>query len=93
MADQVIPVTGLDTIGLIEDIPPVSLPPAALSDCRNVRFRDNAIHKMEGDIDILPYVNMGEADVLRYVIWWPNPNSIYLQFRLLFINSRTSWRR
>ena len=93
MADEVIPVTGLDTVGLIEDIPPVSLPPAAFSNCRNVRFRDNAIHKMEGDIDILPYVRMEDADILKYIVWWPNPNlSIFsLGYYLLIVEQ--SWRR
>ena len=74
MVDDVVPVTQLDTVGLIEDIPPVSLPPNAMSDCRNVRFRDGAIHKMQGDIDILPNVRLGDNDILRYVVWWPNPN-------------------
>ena len=75
MADQVVPVTGLDTIGLIEDVPPVSLPPAAFSDCRNVRFRDGAVHKTGGEINILPYVQFrAPTDVLQYVVWWPNPN-------------------
>ena len=74
MVDDVVPVTQLDTVGLIEDIPPVSLPPNAISDCRNVRFRDGAVHKMQGDIDILPNVRLGDNDILRYVVWWPNPN-------------------
>ena len=74
MAEQVLPFTGLDQAGLIEDVPPVALPPVAFSDCRNVRFRDGAVQKMEGDVNILPYINMASSDVLRYVAWWPNPN-------------------
>ena len=74
MANQVLPITGLDTIGLIEDVPPVALPPSAFSDCRNVRFRDGAVQKMQGDVNILPYINVDETDTLRYVAWWPNPN-------------------
>ena len=75
MPDQIIPVEGLDTVGLIEDVPPVSLPPNAFSDCRNVRFRDGAIHKIGGDLEILPYIRyQNESDVLKYIVWWPNPN-------------------
>ena len=74
MPEQVVPITGLDTVGLIEDVPPVSLPPAAFSDCRNVRFRDGAVSKMEGDVNIMPYIRLADEDILRYVAWWPNPN-------------------
>ena len=74
MPDQVIPVTGLDTVGLIEDIPPVSLPPTAFSDCRNVRFRNGTVSKMKGDIDIMPFIRTGDTDVFKYIFWWPNPN-------------------
>ena len=74
MPNQVVPVTGLDTIGLIEDIPPVSLPPNAFSDCRNVRFRDGAVQKVRGDVDIFPNIIYGDSDVLKYIVWWPNPN-------------------
>ena len=74
MPKEVVPITGLDTVGLIEDVPPVSLPPAAFSDCRNVRFRDGCVQKMEGDVNIMPYIRLDPTDVLRYVAWWPNPN-------------------
>ena len=87
MPEQVIPITGLDTVGLIEDVPPVSLPPAAFSDCRNVRFRDGTVSKMGGDIDILPHISVGEQDVFKYIVWWPNPNLAFenLGYYLLII--------
>ena len=74
MPEQIVPITGFDTVGLIEDVPPVSLPPNAFSDCRNVRFRDGSIQKMGGELSILPNVRYGDRDILKYIVWWPNPN-------------------
>ena len=90
MPNEVVPITGLDQIGLIEDIPPVSLPPNAFSDCRNVRFRDGAVIKMEGDVNIMPYIQMADADILRYVAWWPNPNLAFanLGYYLIIIEQQ-----
>ena len=92
MPNEVVPITGLDQIGLIEDIPPVSLPPNAFSDCRNVRFRDGAVIKMEGDVNIMPYIQMADADVLRYVAWWPNPNLAFasLGYYLIIIEQNVT---
>ena len=89
MPRQVVPVTGLDKVGLIEDVPPVALPPSAFSDCRNVRFRDGAVQKMEGDVNILPYIEyQNPEDILRYVAWWPNPNlSVFNEgYYLIIVN-------
>ena len=89
MPRQVVPVTELDKVGLIEDVPPVALPPSAFSDCRNVRFRDGAVQKMEGDVNILPYVTFQDPnDILRYVAWWPNPNlSVFNEgYYLIIVN-------
>ena len=81
MPRQVIPLTELDQIGVIKDSPPVSLPPNAFSDVRNVRFKDNAVRKMEGEVNIFPNLfDDGEfsynGNRLKYVVWWPNPNVI-----------------
>ena len=70
MPDQILPVTGLHEIGVIKDTPPVSLPPNAFTDARNVRFRDGAVIKMEGDHTVFD----NNVDAVRYVVWWPNPN-------------------
>ena len=89
MPRQVVPVTELDKVGLIEDVPPVALPPSAFSDCRNVRFRDGAVQKMEGDVNILPYIEyQNPEDILRYVAWWPNPNlSVFNEgYYLIIVN-------
>lgn len=54
MPDQVVPITQLDQTGVILDNPPVSLPPNAFTNARNVRFKDGAVRKMEGEVDIFP---------------------------------------
>lgn len=74
MTGQVVPVTGLDSVGLVADMPPVSLPPNAFSDCNNVRFRNGSARKVQGSINAMPHVQYGATDVLKYVAWWPNPN-------------------
>lgn len=88
MAGQVLPITQLDQTGVILDTPPAALPPNAFSDVRNVRFKDGAVKKMEGEVNIFPNLfddsnnlidgvaaNFDGA-VLKYVVWWPNPNLI-----------------
>jgi len=83
MPKQVVPFTGFDQVGLIRDIPPVALPPNAFSDVRNVRFKDGAVRKMEGEVHIFPNL-FDSADgmlsydgtALKYIVWWPNPNII-----------------
>lgn len=83
MPKQVLPVNQLDQVGLILDSPPVSLPPQAFSDARNVRFRDGAVRKMEGEVNLFPDIISPEyfgglatndSDQIKYVAWWANPN-------------------
>ena len=87
MPNQVVPITGFDQVGVILDSPPVSLPPNALSDVRNVRFKDGAVRKMEGEVNLFPNLFDGtdpvtgnpvsyDGSILKYVAWWPNPNII-----------------
>ncbi len=86
MPDQVVPITDLASTGVILDTPPVSLPPNAFTNVRNVRFKDGAVRKMEGEVDIFagvsalftktvsstdPRLQYGE---LQYIAWWPSPN-------------------
>ena len=71
MPTQVLPITDLAKAGVIRDTPSVSLPPNVFSDCRNVRFRDGAIRKMEGEREV--QFNIGPSD-FRYVAWWPEPS-------------------
>ena len=90
MANQILPITQLDQIGVILDTPPAALPPNAFSDVRNARFKDGAIRKMEGEVNIFPnffddsnnliggVAANFNGSILKYVVWWPNPNLIAL---------------
>ena len=79
MPDNIVPVTGLDQAGVILDTPPVALPPNAFTNARNVRFKDGAVRKMEGEVDIFEGMedffaegrNIGQV---QYLAWWPSPN-------------------
>ena len=71
MPTQVLPITDLAKAGVIMDLPSVSLPPNVFSDCRNVRFRDGAIRKMEGEQEIL--FNVGPRDLV-FIAYWPEPS-------------------
>jgi hypothetical protein len=88
VADQVLPITQLDQVGVILDTPAAALPPNAFTDVSNVRFRDGAVRKMEGEVNIFPNLfddssNLigdtpanFDGSILKYVVWWPNPNII-----------------
>ena len=71
MPNQVLPITDLAKAGVIMDTPAVFLPPNVFSDCRNVRFRDGAIRKMEGEREV--QFGIGPSDLI-YVAWWPEPS-------------------
>ena len=67
MASTILPVTQLDTQGLVVDRPPVSAPPQALSVVRNVRFKDGAIRKSEGEEFITA---TGIPGNMVYLVYW-----------------------
>lgn len=73
MPQQILPIQGLDQAGLIKDQPAAALPPHAFSDVRNVRFRDNCVQKMEGELNIFPEL-FDSDQAVKYIAWWPNPN-------------------
>ena len=73
MPTQVLPITDLAKAGVIMDTPAVSLPPNVFSDVQNVRFRDGAIRKMEGEERIFQGAN------IVYVAYWQGPfNNMYV---------------
>ena len=78
MPDQIVPITGLADVGVILDTPPVSLPPNAFTNARNVRFRDGAVRKMEGEVDIFEgltdWFEQDDIGQVHHVAWWPSPN-------------------
>ena len=78
MPDQVVPVTQVASTGVILDTPPVALPPNAFTNARNVRFRDGAVRKMEGEVDIFAgmelFFEQDHVQQLQFLAWWPSPN-------------------
>ena len=81
MPDQVIPITDLASVGLIEDTPSVSLPPNAFSDLQNIRFHDGAIRKQPGETtllngttDLFPGTELAVGTNIDYVAYWPAPS-------------------
>ena len=69
MPDTIVPLNDLAATGLIEDIPSVSLPPNAFSDCQNVRFHSGAIRKFPGESNALVGVSLSNV---VYVAHWPS---------------------
>jgi len=79
MADNVINITDVASKGVVFDTPPVALAPNIFTDARNVRFKDNAIRKMEGELLLnnitSDLVGSGEAfGKIRHFAVWENPN-------------------
>ena len=78
MPTEVLPITDLASLGVIQDTPSFSLPPNAFSDVQNVRFRDGAVRKMTGEELLLEQIPLAdrpsdEGDI-RYVAYWPSPS-------------------
>ena len=71
MPTEVLPITDLASLGVIQDTPSFSLPPNAFSDVQNVRFRDGAVRKMTGEVEILNGAEF--AGELVYIAYWPAP--------------------
>jgi hypothetical protein len=69
---QVIQFDNLAQVGLIKDTPDLTLPQSACSDVLNVRFRNNAIRKIEGEVGLGNFGN-GSNDII-FVTYWANPN-------------------
>lgn len=88
MPNQIMPIGELDQLGLVYDRPAPALPPNAFSDALNVRFKDGAIRKMQGEVNLFPNLfddsnnQIGGVDAnfdgsfIKYVVFWPNPNII-----------------
>jgi len=75
---EVISVTDVAKLGVIKDTSPVALAPNVFTDVRNVRFKDNAIQKMKGELllndittDLTGNQSFGE---LRHFAVWESPN-------------------
>ena len=79
MAEQLLNITDVAKMGVVIDTPPVALAPNVFTDVRNVRFKDGAIRKIEGELDLntitedLVPANEKFGKV-RYFAVWENPN-------------------
>ena len=76
MPTQVLPITDIASLGVIEDTPSFSLPPNAFSDVQNVRFRDGAVRKMLGEEEFLTddmRIDFTNTPI-RYSAYWPSPS-------------------
>lgn len=69
---EVIQFDNLAQVGILKDIPDLTLPQNGFSDALNVRFRNNAIHKLEGEVDLGEFGN-GSNDII-FVTYWASPN-------------------
>ena len=61
----------LDAANLVMDTPAVSLDPSAFSNMENMRFRDGAVRKMEGELEIFTSTN------IAYIAYWQAPSNNY----------------
>ena len=61
----------LDAANLVIDTPAVSLDPSAFSNMENMRFRDSAVRKMEGELEIFTSTN------IAYIAYWQAPSNNY----------------
>ncbi len=64
--------------GVVKDTPPVSLASNIFTDVRNVRFKDGAIRKIEGEL-LLNNITDDQSSPkslgkVRYFAVWQNPN-------------------
>ena len=79
MAEDVISVTDIASMGVVVDTPPIALAPNVFTDVRNVRFKDGAVRKIEGEL-LLNNITSDltasgeEFGQVRYFAVWENPN-------------------
>jgi len=70
MSGQIVPINDIASAGVVKDLPAASLATNIFTDCLNVRFRDGAVRKMEGEQAITtPF-----TDPIVYMAFWNNPN-------------------
>ena len=77
MADEIISVTDVASKGVVIDTPPVALAPNIFTDVRNIRFKDGAVRKIEGELllnNVSVTLGSGTIGKIRYFAVWENPN-------------------
>ena len=72
MAEEIISVVDIASKGVVIDTPPVALGQNIFTDVKNVRFKDGAVRKIEGELLLNDITGVtGQA---RYIAVWENPN-------------------
>jgi len=72
MAEEVVSVVDIASKGVVIDTPPVALAQNIFTDVRNIRFKDGAVNKIEGEL-LLNNI-AGATGQARYFAVWENPN-------------------
>jgi len=73
MAEQVLPISQIQAIGMVKDTPSIALSPNAFSDALNVRFNNGGVNKIEGERLLFPELTSLTGEII-HVAWWANPN-------------------
>jgi len=84
--NEVVTITDLASKGVVIDTPPASLPSNIFTDVRNVRFKDGAVRKIEGEV-LLNDIDLSASNYgkVRYLAYWPNPNRSPLGGYYIFV--------
>ncbi|MDA7651344.1 hypothetical protein N8602_00160 [bacterium] len=72
MAEEIISVVDIASKGVVIDTPPVALAQNIFTDVKNIRFKDGAVRKIEGEL-LLNDIT-GVTGQTRYFAVWENPN-------------------
>jgi len=70
--NEIIQFDNLAQLGILKDIPDLTLPQNGYSDAVNVRFQNNSIKKIKGEVDLGDFGN-GTNEII-FVAYWANPN-------------------
>ena len=70
---QLIPVQGVDEVGIIRDVPAHALPPNAWSDGRNIYFKNSTVYKRQGTVRAFDEITDDDVEI-AHLAYWPNPD-------------------
>ena len=77
---KLIPIIGVDQVGIIRDTPAHALPPNAWSDGRNIFFKDGTVHKRPGTVRAFPDIDANVDLRIAHLAYWPNPDQrVYVE--------------
>ena len=60
---KLIPITGVDQVGIIRDVPAHALPPNAWSDGRNIYFKNGTVYKRQGTVQAFSEITNAQQDI------------------------------